>query len=284
MTLRLYRWLGGTILAALALTSASCAGTVAGTPQAPSVPATGPSVLTGPGADASVMAEVLVAPGFFCSVPGPQVGTLTLSSDGAVLESDGIGAHCQPVPTVTASWVDPATTRRLLDNYFASAASRADLDIPSVTDLATTQLAYTDAAGGVHKVAAYGLGFDDLSFASVPAPVLDAQRELSRVLDALDAAAQPSAPWTPDRLTVVPDRDPYSAVEANVPDWPLATTAAAVAVVTGTSECEVLTGADVAVVLAAAAARATAGSTWTIDGAPHEVAIGVVLPGSEPCA
>ena len=75
------------------------------------------------------------SPGFFCSAMGTNVPQLVVYSDGAVLQSDGIGAHCEPLPTITAGWIDPQLLAEWLSAYFASPESSANLDLMNVTDL-----------------------------------------------------------------------------------------------------------------------------------------------------
>ena len=68
-------------------------------------------------------------------------------SAGNVLATDGMGASCEKVPTVSAGWIDPATVRSRLESYFASPESAVDMSRLPVTDLGATSLHYLDAAG-----------------------------------------------------------------------------------------------------------------------------------------
>ncbi len=257
-------------------------------PSTPPPSASRPNELSGPGDDATVVATVLIAPGFFCPVTDTHVASLTAYSDGTVLIADGIGAFCEPVPTITIGWIDPARLHSRLDDYFASDASRADVDVPDVTDLPTTVLIYCDGSGAAHRVAAYGLSFDSPTpDVRIPEDVADAQRVLAELLDALEADAAASSEWVPATAVAVADSLSYpGASDATAVAWPLpasAETAEVAELLAGSTDCVAFHGYDAATLVAAAKGRPTAYQRWSIEGSDLELAIGIVLPGTTPC-
>lgn len=236
--------------------------------------ATRPSDLTGPAADAEPMFSMTVHPTYFCDTENSHLPSLVIYDDGTVLRADTIGAHCQPVPTVTIGWVDPNLARQQLTDYFTGPMARVNMRDLQVTDMPFTVLRMP----GVGAVSIYGFGYTD----DVPAEQEQARQVVTTLIDGLTAAAAATETWQPERLALSAPESGSGAADEAV-EWPLPVTPELQKAVSSHGCLALDDPADIEQLLAANRDRNAAGG-WVVDGQTVELAIGVVLPGYQPCA
>lgn len=227
-----------------------------------------PPPTDGPRPGATPLLWLTSGPGLYCDTRGTLVPQLVVYSDFSVLQvEDGIGAHCESVPTVSTGWIQRRVVAAAISRFHDQGLAGVDLRLTNVMDAGTAFISL--AEGDVTQVASvYALGLD----VDVPADQVAARAAVQQIYDDLTAGFQRTGDWTPDQLTV----NPSSTVTEGtaVPAWPS---------VKPGSDCQVVPEADVPAVLRANGDR-TAGASWKVGGRTVDLALGLVLPGFVACA
>jgi hypothetical protein len=224
-----------------------------------------PAKVNGPSRGAVPMVTVTDYPGYFCSARGTLVPAIVVYDDGNVLTADGIGASCEKVPNISAGWIDPASVRARLDEYFKSPDSKVDMSNLPVTDLGSTGVQYVGTDGAVQKVGAYGLGFDS-GGSGIPADQVAARAALGKLLRFLAVDSGPKVAWAPQQLSVIRSSPGEFANPSKGPvAWPLRSTTASAKFFRTSPGCLPVTGKDAAIVLRAHGSRHTQ-AIWTVGG------------------
>jgi len=248
--------------------------TTDGTPPTTDLPTVGgssdslPPPTDGPTADATPLIWLTSGPGLYCDTRGTLVPQLVVYSDFSVLKvEDGIGAHCESVPSVSTGWIDRRVVADAVATFQDNGLAGADLRLSNVMD-AGTGLISLNAGGDTQVASVYALGLD----VDVPADQVAQRAAVQAVYTLLQDGFHQTGDWVPDRLTVSPGTGVDT--EAATATWPSDAPG---------STCREVPEADVAAVLEANGDR-DAAAEWKVDGRKTDLALGLVLPGFEPCA
>ncbi|MTD17454.1 hypothetical protein GIS00_26325 [Nakamurella sp. YIM 132087] len=250
-----------------------------------------PDPLTGPAEGAAPIFWLRTVPGYYCSVRGTLVPSLVLYSDGTVLSTDGIGAHCDPLPTVRIGWLDPDVAEARLAEYFASPEAAVDMTDLQVTDLPFATLVHRPVGGPERTVGLYGPGaeeyVDDLDISTRER---EARQAFSDVVEGIRTDAALAGNWQPEQLSVTRLAADEGDPAASALSWPLSSAEwrdfllddPAAGGSAADDRCRAALGAEATELLAAHTGD-TAGR-WRTGATEVPVALGLVLPGAAPCS
>lgn len=231
-----------------------------------------PPPTDGPGPDAVPILWLTNGPGYYCNTMHTLLPRMVVYSDFSVLSTDeGIGAYCEPVPTITAGTVDPALVQELLQMFADEKLAGIDLRLDNVMDAGTGFVSIADPETGRPLVAAaYAMGID----IDLPADQVAPRAAMKEIGRKLQDGVTETGTWKRDRLVAL-EGDDWMGEESSgpTPTWPSDTPG---------TECAEVPDADVSAVLKANGDR-NGGSPWKVDGKEVNLAIGVVLPGFQPC-
>lgn len=220
-----------------------------------------------------------------CADEQTLVPRLVVYADGRVIRTDpgGLGQYCLPVPTFRIGHVDPAALRSHLEEYLETTTSAVDMSRAAwVADAGLTVLAYTAPDGTERLITADAV---DVGLAGMTDEQRRGRVALSATIADLDELTPTTAAWTPSTIVLVKPAEwvpRYSSDQA--PVWPVPISAELRQWSARDDQtCLTVTGPAATTVLDAARARSTAAATWTLDGRPSFLAVGVVLDGFPPC-
>ena len=210
---------------------------------------------------------------------GVLVPRLVVYADGRVIRrGDSAGMYCDPVPTFTTGRVDLTAVRPVIEQYLGSPPARVDMAHPAgIADASGVQLEYTRTDGRSTTIAAVAVR----ERGSLDHQQQPPRAALAAVLARFDALTPTRRVWVPATVTITKT----SAVPHDRPArrWPVTATPALRRLARGPANNCIQVGGQPARALLAAVAVRPAAWTWTVDGRPVPLVIGVVLDGFTPC-
>lgn len=256
-------------------------------------PSRRPARLTGPGSDDRPLAVLRQVPtgGIACAYAKTLLPTLALYADGAVLTGPAAaGFYCSKTPSLSAGWIDPGWATARLNAFFSSANSRTDMvklsGTVDVADGTTTTLTYFSPGGASTTVSAYVLDMEG-QLGTLAIDQARARTALKSLITDLTSKVGSTTPWTARSVNVVkPARSDLPHGDQPPPaQWPLPPSDALTKTLLSAPDgyCTVVYGRDAAALLKAQQNRTTL-SPWKISGKTIFVAVGMVIPGIDPCS